>query len=143
LRAARIAIAIACLAWYGRFAEERFSSILAVLAAYLAYSIGALFELRLDSPLRARVALVADVAFFGFWSWVVASGLVAWPTAGWMSAVLCGYVLTTAAILHDLPRTAGAVAVVILLAALFAPHGEMPLVWVAMAGGGLAMGVTF
>ena len=102
LRIARIALAAACLAWYARAADERFTSILAVLAAYLVYAIGALFELRFDSPVRADIALVADTAFFGFWSWMVASGWVGWPAAGWISALLCGYVLASAVMLQTI-----------------------------------------
>jgi signal transduction histidine kinase len=143
LRIARIVLAAACLAWYARVADERFTSLLAVLAAYLAYAIGAIFELRLDSPSRARIALVADTAFFGFWSWVVASGWVGWPAAGWMAALLCGYVLASAALLHDVVRVIGAAVVVALLAALFAPRGEMPPVWVAVAAGSVAIAGAF
>ncbi len=39
LRIARIALAIACLLWYAFRADERFASILAVLAAYLGRSM--------------------------------------------------------------------------------------------------------
>jgi signal transduction histidine kinase len=143
LRIARIVLAAACLAWYARVADERLTSLLAVLAAYLAYAIGAMFELRLDSPSRARFALIADTSFFGFWSWVVASGWVGWPSAGWMSALLCAYVLASAALLHDQVRVIGVAVVIALLAGLFAPHGEMPPVWVAVAAGAVAIAVAF
>ena len=143
LRIARIALAVACLVWYIRAADERFASILAVLAAYVAYSAGALFELRLDSPLRARIALIADTVFYGFWSWVVAAGWIAWPAAGWMSAALCGYVAASAAVLHDQTRTIVATAVLALLSALFAPRNDMPLVWVSIAAGGIAVGFSY
>jgi signal transduction histidine kinase len=143
LRIARIVLAAACLTWYIRVADERISSILAILAAYLAYSAGAWFELRLDSPLRARIALIADTAFFGFWSWIVAAGHLSWPAAGWMSAALCGYVAASAAVLHDQTRTVVVTAVLALLSALFAPRNEMQLVWVALATGGAAVGFSF
>ena len=143
LRIARLALAVACLIWYVRAADERFTSILAVLAAYVVYSIGALFELRFDSPLRAGIALVADTVFFGFWSWIIAVGWVSWPAAGWLAALLCGYVLSSAAVLHDVTRMLVVAGTVTLLAALFAPHGEMPPVWVALAAGSVAASIAF
>ncbi len=142
IRIARIALAMACLAWYARVADERFPSLLALLAAYLVYAIGVLFELRLDSPVRARIALLADTAFFGFWSWIAGSGWVG-PSAGWMSTLLCAYLLASAVVLHDLIRVAGVAVTAVALAALFAPQGEMPPVWVATAVGGLAISVAF
>jgi signal transduction histidine kinase len=143
LRIARIVLAVACLAWYLRVVDTRLTSILAVLAAYLVYSVGAFFELRLDSPTRARIALIADVAFFGFWNWVVASGWVGWPNSGWVTAALCGYVIASAAVLHDQTRTMVVAGVLILLSVLFAPHNEMPLVWVAISTSGIAVGFSF
>src|SRR5579862_6733081 len=98
LRISRIVLSAACLIWYVRVADERFTSILAVLLAYVAYSVGAFFELRLDSPTRAKIALIADTVFFGFWSWAVAAGWIAWPSSGWISAALCGYLAASAAI---------------------------------------------
>jgi signal transduction histidine kinase len=142
LRIARIALAAVCLGWYARVADERFTSLLLVLAAYLVYAIGVLFELRLDSPVRARIALVADTVFFGFWSWVAGAGW-AGPQAGWMSTLLCAYLLASAVLLHDLERVTGVAVVAVVLAVLFAPHGEMPPAWVALAVGTLAIAVAF
>ena len=113
-----------------------------MLAAYLVYAVGTLFELRLDSPVRARIALIADTAFFGFWMWVVASGWVGWPSAGWISALLCGYVLVSAVLLHDVLRVVGVAVVVAFLAFLFAPRGEMPLVWVSLAAGAVGVALS-
>jgi signal transduction histidine kinase len=141
LRIARAILAISCLVWYARVADERFTSVLAILAAYVVYSAGALFELRFDSPVRAGIALIADTTFFGFWSWVVASGWVGWPSAGWMSALLCGYVISSAALLYDAWRVAVVAAVLALLSALFAPRVEMTSVWVPMATGGAALAI--
>ena len=143
LRIARIVVALACLAWYTRVADERFTSILAVLAAYLAYAIGAIFELRFDSPFRAGVALIADTTFFAFWSWVVVSGWVGWPAAGWISASLCGYLLASAVILHDVTRVAVVSLVTALITILFAPHGDLSLVWVSIACGGVTIAISF
>ncbi|HML17992.1 MAG TPA: sensor histidine kinase [Bryobacteraceae bacterium] len=139
LRIARIVLALACLGWYTWAAQERFTSLLAVLAAYLVYSIGALFELRFDSPVRAGIALIADTAFFGFWSWVIGAGWVSWPASGWFSTALCIYLLGSAVLLHDLIRVIGVAAVAATLAALFAPHSDLPPVWVPIAAGGVAI----
>jgi signal transduction histidine kinase len=143
LRIARVILALACLGWYWRTADERFTSVLAVLAAYAVYAIGAVFETRFDSPVRAGIALVADTVFFGFWNWLMAAGWLAWPSGGWFSALLCGYLLASAAVLHDLTRVVVVSAVTLLLVILFAPHGDMPLVWVALGSAGVAIPGTF
>src|SRR5580704_2717282 len=142
LRIARAILAVTCLVWYARVADERFTSVLALLAAYVVYSAGALFELRFDSPVRAGIALIADTTFFGFWSWVAASGWVGWPAAGWMSALLCCYVISSAALLYDTLRVAVVAAVLAFLSALFAPRGDMASVWVALATGGVALAIS-
>src|SRR5579862_3497891 len=142
LRIIRIVLAAACLAWYVRAADERFTSVLAVLAAYLVYAAGVMFEVRLDSPARARIALIADTAFFGFWSWVAGSGFVGWPAAGWLSAFVCAYLLASAVLLHDLLRVSCVAGVAIALAALFAPHGDVTIVWTAAAVGSIAIGYS-
>ena len=48
----------------------------ALLSAYLVYSLGAMFEVRFDSHWRANLGLVIDTAYFGF------SDLVSLPAAG-------------------------------------------------------------
>ena len=139
VRIARIALAAACLAWYIKVADERFPSVIAILAAYLVYAIGVLFELRLDSQVRARIALVADAAFFGFWSWLAGAGWAGWPAAGWISTLLCAYLLASAVLLHDLPNVTSVAVVAAVIAVVFAPHGEMPPVWVALAASAVAI----
>jgi signal transduction histidine kinase len=52
-------------------------------------------------------------------------------------------VLASAAVLHDLTRVVVVSAVTVLLAALFAPHGDMPLVWVTLGAAGVAIASTF
>lgn len=139
LRITRIVLAVACLGWYAYSSQERFTSLLAVMAAYLAYAIGAIFELRFDSPVRAGIALVADTIFFGFFSWVIGAGWISWPASGWFSTALCAYLLASAVLLHDLLRVIGAAAVITILAALFAPQSELPPAWVALAVSGVAI----
>jgi signal transduction histidine kinase len=142
VRIARIALAAACVICYARLADERFPSLLAVLAAYLIYAIGVLFELRLDSPFRARIALVADAAFFGFWSWIAGSGWLAGSAAGWMSTLLCAYLLASAVLFHDLVRVTGVSLVAVVMALVFAPHGEAPPTWVAVALAAVAVSLA-
>jgi signal transduction histidine kinase len=143
LRIARLVLAIACLAGYGWIAGTRFTSVLALLAAYAVYSLGSLFELKFDSPARAAIALVADAAFFGFWIWVTASFLVGWTAAPWLSAFFCGYLLASAVIQHGLDRAIGVAAVTGMLAALLTSRGEMSLVWIAAAAGTVAVALAF
>lgn len=143
LRLARVAVSLGCVGWYARGADERFTSILAILAAYAVYAIGAVFELKFDSRLRAGIALVADTAFFGFWSWLIAAGLLSWATAGWLSALLVAYLLASASALHDVLRAVVVACVALLLAALFAPHGEMAPVLITLAAGTVAVSGAF
>ncbi|HLW76452.1 MAG TPA: sensor histidine kinase [Bryobacteraceae bacterium] len=147
LRIARIALAAACLAWYLRAADERFLSLISVLAAYLVFAIGAIFELRFDSPLRARIALIADAVFFAFWSWIAGAGWAGspdgWLASSWLSSLLCAYLLASAVLLHDLLRTAAAALAAVALAAIFSPHGDPAPVWVAVGIGSLAVSGAF
>src|SRR5207248_1513947 len=96
LRIARTLLALTCLALYARNTDGRLNSVIAVLAAYVVYSVGALFEARFDSNVRAAIALVADTAFFGFWIYMGGSA-----GGGWLAPLLCGYVLASAAMIHD------------------------------------------
>lgn len=143
VRIVRVALALACLAWYLRTADERFTSAVAMLAAYAVYAVGVLFEAKLDSPVRTGIALIADTIFFGFWNGLIAAGWLGWPQAGWLAALLCGYVLASAALLHDLPQVGVVSAVVTLLAVLFAPHWDMAIVWVAIGAGAVACSAAF
>ncbi len=143
LRIARMLLALACLVCYIWIAGVRFTSVLAVLAAYTAYSLGTLFELRFDSQLRASLALVADTAFFGFWIWVAGSVLADWSAPEWISAFLCGNLLASAVLLHELERVAVVAGVSALLAGLLSPRNDMALVWVASASSTMAIALAF
>jgi signal transduction histidine kinase len=143
LRIARLLLALACLVCYLWIAGARFTSGLAMLAAYTAYSVGTLFELRFDSQVRASIALVADTAFFGFWIWLAASGLAGWTAPEWISAFLCGNLLASAVLLHELDRVAIVAGVTALLAGLLTPHNDLALVWVASASSAMAVALAF
>ncbi len=146
LRIARIALAVACLVWYWRAADDRYWSLIAVLAAYLVYAVGTIFEMRFDSPMRARIALLADTVFFGFWSWIAGAGLAGspagWISPNWISALLCAYLLSSSVLLHDLIRTCAASLVAIALAAVFAPRGDPTPIWVALGIAALAVSAS-
>ena len=143
LRIARMSLAVACLIWYFWVTGPRFTSVAAVVVAYSVYSLGTLFELRFDSPARAAVALIADTAFFGFWTWTAAQFLSGWIVTGWISALLCGYVLASAVLLHTVDRVMAAAIVTAALAALLSRRGDLTLVWVAFASSAIAVALAF
>jgi signal transduction histidine kinase len=136
-------LALACVGCYGWIAGLRFTSSLGVLAAYTVYSLGTLFELKFDSPVRSAIALVADTAFFGFWIWTASSVLAGWSAAGWLAAFLGGYVLVSGVLLHDLDRVAILGPVVVLLAFLLTPRNDRAQAWVASVGGAMAVALAF
>ena len=92
LRIGRVALAMACLAWYPFTEAAGITSTLAFLIAYAIFSAGTLFETRFDSQPRAIVALVIDAAFFAFCKWLL--------PAEWATSLAFGYVMLSAAILH-------------------------------------------
>jgi signal transduction histidine kinase len=135
LRIARLVVALACGAWYIRAAGLELSWISALLAAYAAYALGALFDIGYETPLRSAIAIVADSTFFALWAWLTPEG--------WEPAVACAYLLASAVLLHDLLRASIAAAVALFIAVVLPPQGMGPLVWtvVALAGVAAAVGV--
>lgn len=116
LRVARVALAMACLAWYP-FTGAQVSYALVFLIAYAIFAVGTLFETRFDASPRALIALVIDFVFFAFCRWLV--------PAAWASEIAFGYVLVSAATLHS-PRWV-----------LVASGLAMPLTLLAAPGAGL------
>ncbi|MGH9558974.1 MAG: sensor histidine kinase [Bryobacteraceae bacterium] len=139
LRIARLALALGCLGWYAGPEDGRLVPVLALVSAYVVYALYSLAELRFEAPARAVIALAADIAFFGFWSYTDAAGWTSSPAAGWIAALLCGYVLASAAVLHDLARGIAASVLIAALAAVFAPRGENAPPWIAVAAGVVAI----
>ena len=134
LRIARIVLAAACLGWYGLTAGLHLNWLTALLAAYLAYSLGALAEARFDKSMRSPAGVLADTLYFGLWSYVA-------PGA-WMPAGAAAYLLAGACLLQDLPRT-GMVAVIAVALALLLPTPVSPtLVWTATAASAVAMTIA-
>jgi signal transduction histidine kinase len=135
LRIARIALALACLGWYGLTAGLHVNWLTAVLTAYAVYSLGALSEIRFDSTMRSPIGVFADTLYFGMWAWMA-------PGA-WMPSMAAGYLLGSACILQDPVRT-GALAAVALLLALLLPSPTVPsLVWTVCAAAAAAATLSF
>ncbi len=143
LRIGRTALATACLLSYGRSTGWRFTWIVALLAAYLVYSVGAIFEIRFDSTLRINLGLLIDTAYFGFWTYLAPGGWTGSTPAGWMSALDASYLFASAVLLHELSRV-GLVAVVALVdSLLFTPPEEMSLVWTVVGLGSASFALAF
>src|ERR1700690_2380297 len=94
IRAARVVLALTCLAWYPFTAGAHVSSSLAFLIAYAIFALGTLFESKFDAAPRSVVALVIDFAFFSFCKWLL--------PVDWASALAYGFLLVSAATLHEL-----------------------------------------
>jgi signal transduction histidine kinase len=130
VRIARAALALACLAWYPFTAGAHVSSSLVFLIAYAIFAVGTLFETKFDSAPRAVVALVIDFAFFAFCKWLL-------PIA-WASALAYGFLLISAATLHELVTVlVVAAAAMILIVLLTAPGGG--LIWADWAAAAMAV----
>jgi signal transduction histidine kinase len=130
-----LVVAAACLGWYLWATAFELSWLTALLGAYLAYSIGVLFDGSHDTPARAALAIVADSAHFTFWAWLT--------PAGWEPAVTCGYLLVSAVLMHDLLRSSITAGVALFIAVTAPPQGPGPLVWTTVALVGLAIGTGF
>lgn len=131
LRIARTVLAAACLAWYGISAGLHVNWLTALLAAYLAYSLGALYEVRFDASMRSPVGILADTLYFGLWSFIA-------PGA-WMPAMAAGYLLASVCLLQDLPRTVSAAAVALVLAVVLPSPATPALIWTVCATGAAAI----
>ncbi len=134
LRIARIALALACLGWYGLTAGLHLNWLTAVLAAYAVYSFGALAEVRFYAAMRSPIGVLADTLYFGLWAW--------FAPGAWMPSMAAAYLLGSACVLQDFARTV-AVAVVALLLALLLPSPTVPsLVWTVAAAVAVAAGLS-
>jgi signal transduction histidine kinase len=127
LRITRVVLAVSCLGWYALTAGLHVNWLTALLAAYLAYSLGALAEVRYDNAMRSPIGVLADLLYFGLWSWVA-------PGA-WMPGIAAGYLLASVCLLQDAWRT-GAVAGIALILAVLVPSPSTPsLIWTVTAAG--------
>lgn len=142
LRIARVVIATACLLSYGRATGWHFTWVVSLLAAYLVYAIGAIFEVRFDSTWRTNAGLVIDTAFFGFWTWLAPGGWTGSTPAGWMSALDGAYLFSSAVLFQDVPRIVAVAAIALIDSILLTPPEEMSLVWTALGMGSTAVAIS-
>jgi signal transduction histidine kinase len=85
------------------------NALTAVIAVHAIYSLVELIGFGFETPGRALVALIVDVAFFGVWAWAEPSVL---------APLTCASALASATLLHDRLRAAVAIAVVLILSAI-------------------------
>ncbi len=142
LRIARLVVAAACLISYVRATGWRFTWVVALLAAYLVYAVGSMFEVRFDSTWRTNLGLVMDTAFFGFWTYLSPGGWTGSTPAGWMSALDASYLFASAVMLQDVSRVAAVAVIALLDSLLFTPPEEMSLVWTVVGLGSAAIAMS-
>jgi signal transduction histidine kinase len=133
-RVVRTVLAFASLLYYGLTSGWHLTWVIAVLTAYTVYALGALPEIRFDSPARAAVGLVIDAAYFGVWCWVA-------PTS-WVPALAAGYLLASAAILHDTTRTISVGLAALAMALVLPPPGAPSIIWTTAAVSMVASSLT-
>jgi signal transduction histidine kinase len=142
LRIARMVLASACLVTYERSTGWHFTWIVALLAAYLAYAIGSMFEVRFDSTIRTNLGLVIDTAYFGFWTYLAPGGWTGSTPAGWMSALDGAYLFASAILLQEVSRVIMVAIVAMLDALLFTPPEEMSLILTVLGLGSAAIALS-
>jgi signal transduction histidine kinase len=138
-RVARTVLAVACLAWYLFIVGGRSAWVLAGLAAYPIFAAGTLAQVRFDSARLALIALMVDTAYFALWTWAV--------PAGPMSALVFGFLLASAVVVHNVVR----VSIVVIFAALVAlllvlsgeSAGQNALAWAVIASSAVVIALSF
>jgi len=135
-------LATACLIFYVRSTGWRFTWIVALLAAYLVYAIGSMFEIRFDSTTRTNLGLVIDTAFFGFWTYLAPGGWTGSTPAAWMSSLDAAYLFTSAVLLQELSRVAMVAVIALLDSLLFTPPEEGSLVLTVVGLGSASVGLA-
>lgn len=142
LRIARMVLATACLISYVRATGWRFTWIVALLAAYLVYAVGSMFEVRFDSTIRTNLGLVIDTAYFGFWTYLAPGGWTGSTPAGWMSALDGSYLFASAVMLQEVSRVVMVAIIALLDSLLFTPPEEMSLVWTVLGLGSASIALS-
>ena len=140
LRIARLAAA--CFISYVRATGWRFTWVIALLAAYLVYAIGSMFEVRFDSTIRTNLGLVIDTAYFGFWTYLAPGGWTGSTPAGWMSALDGSYLFASAVMLQEVSRVVMVATITLLDSLLFTPPEEMSLVWTVLGLGSASIALS-
>lgn len=120
-RVARTVLGFSGLLWYGFTEGWHLTWVIAVLTAYAVYALGAIPEIRFDSSTRAAIGLVVDAMYFGVWCWVAPSS--------WVPALAAGYLLASAAILHDFIRTCSVGLAALAMSLVLPPPGAASIIW--------------
>jgi signal transduction histidine kinase len=142
LRIARLVLSTACLITYVRASGWRLTWVVALLAAYLVYALGAMIEVRYDSTRRTNLGMVIDTAFFGFWTYLAPGGWTGSTPAGWLSALDTSYLFVSVVLLQEVSRVAMVALVVLVDALLFTPPEEMSLVWTSLGMGSASIALS-
>jgi len=142
LRISRLLLAAACLITYERSAGWRLTWIVALLAAYLVYAVGAMFEVRFDSTWRTNLGLVIDTAYFGFWTWLAPGGWTGSTPAGWLSALFASYLFASVVMLQETSRVIMVAAITLLDALLFTPPEELSLIMTVLGLGSASVALS-
>jgi signal transduction histidine kinase len=142
LRIARMVLATACLISYVRSTGWHFTWVVALLAAYLVYAVGSMFEIRFDSTWRTNFGLVIDTAYFGFWTYLAPGGWTGSTPAGWMSALDGAYLFASAVMLQEVSRVIMVAIIALLDSLLFTPPEEMSLVWTVLGLGSASIALS-
>lgn len=142
LRIARLLLAAACLISYERTAGWRFTWIVALLAAYLVYAIGCMFEVRFDSTWRTNLGLVIDTAYFGFWTYLAPGGWTGSTPAGWLSALFMSYLFASTVMMQETSRVIAVGCVTLLDALLFTPPEDNTLTMTVLGLGSASIALS-
>ncbi len=118
-RIARTVLAISALIYFGVTSGWRLTWVLAVLAAYAVYALGAIPEIRFDSSLRSAIGLILDTAYFGVWCWV--------QPGAWVPVLVAGYLIASAVVLHDRLRAISVALAAMVMALALPPPGSMEI----------------
>jgi signal transduction histidine kinase len=125
LRVARVVVAFASSIWFVSHSGFHLTWVMALMAAYAVYSIGALLQVKFDSPVRAAIGSSADAGFLALWCWL--------DPASWPAVLAAANLLVPAAILQDLVLALAAVAAALFLAVVVPLGGSPALVWAVVA----------
>ena len=143
LRISRLVLAMACIVGYARSFGWRLTWVMALLAAYLVYAAGSMFEVSFDSTFRTNLGLVIDTAYFGFWTYLAPGGWNGSTAAGWLSALDAGYLFASAVLMQEVARVALVGLVALVDSLLFTPPEEMSLVWTIVGMASTSLAVAF
>lgn len=133
LRVGRLAVSLACAAWYLRLTGFETGAVAGLLAAHAIFSAVSLIDLGYETPLRNNIALAVDAAYYLLWLWVNPDVL---PVA-----LASSILLAMAALLYDKLRAFLAAAAAVLAALAFSPTG--PALWPVLAVAGVAVATAF